>query len=56
MSICFNTKYGDLVDNNNLLEDMRNVGHHGNGDYRTKINDNTHLKDIVDFINQVINL
>ena len=56
LSICFNTKFGTLVDDNNLLENVSNIGKHGNGEYRIKIKGNTNIKEIMDFINQIINL
>lgn len=56
MIICFNAKKGKLDDSEHLLEDVSKIGHHGPGDYRIKISDNSLLGEIMDFANQVINL
>jgi predicted transport protein len=54
--LTFNARYGALEDPQNLLTDMRNIGHLGNGDYQIKISDNAYLDAVIDFVNQVINL
>ena len=54
--VYFNAKQGELIDEDCVLEDCSNVGHHGNGDYRMKVSQSNQLPAVVDFINQVVNL
>lgn len=52
--VCFNVSSGKMIDPNNLLEDVSQVGHDGYGDYKYKFENEEHFDDIRDFIKQTI--
>lgn len=52
--INFNMKKGTLKDPQNKLRDMSNIGHHGGGDYRLTITDETEFKYIEYLTKEVI--
>lgn len=52
LKMCFNIPYGKMVDTKKLLEDVSNKGHHGIGPYRLKIDEQTSLVDIENFVKQ----
>ena len=54
LKICFNIPQGKLVDTNNLLEDVSNIGKHGIGNYRLSLKNDKCFDDVRDFINQVL--
>ena len=53
--ICFNIPYGKMIDTKGLLEDVSNKGHHGIGPYRLKVDEQTSLADIENFVKQTFN-
>lgn len=55
LKMCFNIPYGKLIDTKNLLEDVSNKGHLGVGPYRLRINEQTSLLDIENFVKQTFN-
>ena len=55
LKICFNVPYGKLIDTKGLLEDVSNKGHHGIGPYRLKVDEQTSLADIENFVKQTFN-
>ena len=55
LKMCFNIPYGKLIDTKNLLEDVSNKGHLGVGPYRLRINEQTSLLDIENFVKQAFN-
>ena len=54
LKLWINLKKGELDDPKNLMEDVSNKGHWGNGDYELKINDTKNLEYIMSLVKQAI--
>lgn len=54
LKIYANAKWGDLEDSKGLFNNVSNVGHWGNGDYRVVVNSNKDLEYIMSVIKQVL--
>ena len=54
LKICINAKRGTLSDPKQISEDISNVGHWGNGDYRVIVSDDKDLEYIMSLIKQVL--
>ena len=52
LKMCFNIPFGKMVDTKNLLEDVSQKGHHGIGPYRLRIDEQTSLVDVENFVKQ----
>jgi predicted transport protein len=54
LKIFINAKKGSLSDPKNLVKDVSNIGHRGNGDYQIQIENDNDLEYIMSLIKQVI--
>ena len=54
LKIYINTKAGSLDDPKKLAQDISNVGHWGNGDYKIHVSDDSNLEYIMSLIKQVL--
>lgn len=54
LKIYANAKWGDLEDSKGLFNNVSNVGHWGNGDYRVVVNSNKDLEYIMSVIKQLL--
>lgn len=52
LKMCFNIPFGKMVDTKKLLEDVSQKGHHGIGPYRLRIDEQTSLVDVENFVKQ----
>ena len=50
--VTFNVKRGFLNDQMHIAEDISNIGHHGNGDYRVFIKNEDDIDDIIPLVKQ----
>lgn len=57
LKLFFNAKFGYIKGYDNLLRNVSNVGHHGNGDYQMTISDYSNKSDeIIDIVKQLLKL
>lgn len=54
LKIFLNIKKGDLDDPKNLMRDVSNIGHWGNGDYEVVVNDTKNLEYLMSLIKQAL--
>lgn len=54
LKIFINLKKGDLDDPKNLMRDVSNIGHWGNGDYEVIVNDTKNLEYLMSLIKQAL--
>lgn len=54
LKIFLNLKKGDLDDPKNLMRDVSNIGHWGNGDYEVIVNDTKNLEYLMSLIKQAL--
>lgn len=52
IKVNINLKKGELIDNLNITEDISNVGHWGNGDYKVEFDNIDKLEPLMDLIKQ----
>ena len=53
IKITINAKKGTLKDTQDLLRDVSQIGHWGNGDYQIKLKDQIYFVDVLDLIKQI---
>lgn len=53
IKVTLNAKIGSLKDDKNLLRDVSNIGHWGNGDYQIKLEDKVLFKDVLKCVKQI---
>jgi len=53
IKITINAKKGEIEDGKNILRDVSNIGHWGNGDYQIKLENEEAFNDVLQLISQI---
>lgn len=54
LKLYLNAKWGELDDPKHIFNNVSNIGHWGNGDYRAELSNNDNLGYITDLIKQLL--